>query len=82
MTKRQAKSGTIDVKALLAEDEEFLRTLVRAALQEVLEAQMTEALGAIRIGRSERQADQIGQELGSPEQGDFIAAAVRSSRTL
>src|SRR4051795_3659224 len=46
MTKRQAKSGRIDVKALLAEDEEFLRTLVRAALQEVLEAEMTEALGA------------------------------------
>ena len=25
MTKKQGKSGTIDVKALLAEDEEFLR---------------------------------------------------------
>src|SRR5689334_2014709 len=46
MTKRQGKSGTIDVKALLREDEEFLRALVRAALQEVLEAEMTEALGA------------------------------------
>jgi putative transposase len=46
MTKRQAKSGTIDVKALLAEDAEFLRALVRTALQEVLEAEMTEALGA------------------------------------
>src|SRR5438309_11315039 len=46
MTKRQGKSGTIDVKALLAEDEEFLRALVRTALQEVLEAEMTEALGA------------------------------------
>src|ERR1700730_16529996 len=45
MTKRQGKSGTIDVKALLAEDEEFLRALVRTALQEVLEAEMTEALG-------------------------------------
>jgi hypothetical protein len=33
MTKRQGKSGTIDVKALLAEDEEFLRALVRTALQ-------------------------------------------------
>ena len=54
MTKRQAKSGTIDVKALLAEDEEFLRTLVRAALQEVLEAEMTEALGA---EKGERTAD-------------------------
>ena len=28
MTKRQGKSGTIDVKALLREDEEFLRVLV------------------------------------------------------
>src|ERR1700744_4654976 len=46
MTKRQGKSGTIEVKALLREDEEFLRALVRTALQEVLEAEMTEALGA------------------------------------
>ena len=46
MTKRQGKSGTIDVKALLSEDAEFLRVLVRTALQEVLEAEMTEALGA------------------------------------
>src|SRR5436305_3551509 len=37
---------TIDVKAVLAEDEEFLQALVRTALQEVLEAEMTEALGA------------------------------------
>jgi hypothetical protein len=28
----------IDIKAVLAEDEEFLRALVRTALQEVLEA--------------------------------------------
>src|SRR5438552_16743143 len=46
MTKRQGKTGTIDVKAVLAEDEEFLRALVRTALQEVLEAEMPEALGA------------------------------------
>jgi transposase-like protein len=46
MTKRQSKAGTIDVKAVLAEDEEFLRALVRTALHEVLEAEMTEALGA------------------------------------
>jgi len=42
MTSRQGKSGTIDIKALLAEDEEFLRALVRTALQEVLEAEMTD----------------------------------------
>src|SRR5262249_39346171 len=46
MTNRKVKSGTIDVKALLAEDGEFLRALARAALQEVLEAEMTEALSA------------------------------------
>jgi transposase-like protein len=34
------------VKALLAGDEEFLRALMRTALQEVLEAEMTEALGS------------------------------------
>src|SRR5438105_4120337 len=46
MTKRQGKSETIDVKVVLADDEEFLRALVRMALQEVLEAEMTEALSA------------------------------------
>jgi hypothetical protein len=34
MTNREIKSRTIDVKALMAEDEEFLRALVRAALEE------------------------------------------------
>src|SRR5262249_31486503 len=46
MTKRQGKSRTIDIKAVLAEDEEFLGGLGRMALQEVLEAEMPEALGA------------------------------------
>ena len=61
MTKRQGKSGTIDVKALLAEDEEFLRALVRTALQEVLEAEMTEALGA---EKGERAAGRQGYRYG------------------
>ena len=54
MTEKKRKSGTIDVKALLAGDEEFLRALVRTALEEVLEAEMTEALGAEKV--SGRQA--------------------------
>ena len=61
MTKRQGKSGTIDVKAVLREDEEFLRALVRAALQEVLEAEMTEALGA---EKGERAAGRQGYRSG------------------
>ena len=35
-----------EVKALLAADRDFLRPLVQAVLQELLEAEMTEALGA------------------------------------
>jgi len=61
MTKRQGKSGTIDGKALLAEDEEFLRALVRTALQEVLEAEITEALGA---EKGERAAGRQGYRSG------------------
>src|SRR6266478_4851810 len=61
MTERKGKSGTIDVKALLAGDEEFLRALVRTALQEVLEAEMTEALGA---EKSERAAGRLGYRSG------------------
>ena len=61
MTKRQGKSGTIDVKALLAGDEEFLRALVRTALEEVLEVEMTEALGA---EKSERTTGRLGYRSG------------------
>ena len=52
MTKKQGEFGTIDVKAVMAEDEEFLRALVRTALQEVLEAEMSEALGAEKSERT------------------------------
>src|SRR5271169_329833 len=61
MTDRKGKSGTIDVKALLAGDEEFLRALVRTALQEVLEVEMTEALGA---EKSERTGGRLGYRSG------------------
>ena len=61
MSIRKVKSGTIDVKALLAEDGEFLRALVRAALQEVLEAEMTEALSA---EKGERTAGRLGYRSG------------------
>jgi hypothetical protein len=54
MTARKGKSGTIDVKALLAGDEEFLRALVRTALQEVLEVEMAEALGPRRASGRRR----------------------------
>jgi putative transposase len=52
MTNRKGKSGTIDVKASLARDEEFLRVLMQTVLEEVLEAEMTEALGAEKAERT------------------------------
>ena len=55
------KSGTIDVKALLAGDEEFLRALVRTAMQEVLEVEMAEALGA---EKGERTPGRLGYRSG------------------
>src|SRR5690242_7023373 len=61
MTGKKVKSGTIDVKALLAGDEEFLRALVRTALEEVLEAEMTEALGA---EKGERTVGRLGYRSG------------------
>ena len=65
MTNRQGKSGTIDIRAVLAGDEEFLRALVRMALQEVLEAEMTEALGAEKgeraVGRQGYRSGYYGQ---------------------
>jgi hypothetical protein len=76
MTKRQGKSSTIDVKALLREDEEFLR----AALQEVLEAEMTDALGAEKGERTaERQGYRSGY-YGRTLISDLLNNRVRSSR--
>lgn len=46
MTRSKDKARLEEVKALLAEDRDFLRPLVQAVLQELLEAEMTEALGA------------------------------------
>jgi transposase-like protein len=50
-----------EVKALLREDQEFLRPLVQAVLQELLEAEMTEALGA---EKGERTPARLGYRAG------------------
>jgi transposase-like protein len=61
MTEKKGKSGTIDVKALLAGDEEFVRALMRTALQEVLEVEMAEALG---VEKGERTPGRLGYRSG------------------
>lgn len=46
MTQRKLKAQGADWKELLAADDGFMRHLIRQVMQEVLEAEMTEALGA------------------------------------
>ena len=53
MTTRDGTRGTADLKALVASDPDFVRVLMRTALQEELEAEMTETLGAAKGERSE-----------------------------
>ena len=52
MTKDEIKASRNTLKGLLAQDKEFLRTLMRVALQEVLEADMTDAVGALKGERT------------------------------
>lgn len=63
MTQRR-KEVSIDaelVKGLLAAQDDFLRPLVQAVVQEVMEAEMTETLGA---GKSERTGQRAGYRSG------------------
>jgi hypothetical protein len=53
MTKREGKAEAIDIKGLLAGDEDFVRVGLEALLQGALEAQMTEAIGAAKGERTE-----------------------------
>jgi putative transposase len=50
-----------EVKVLLVEDQDFLRPLVQGVLQELLAAEMTEALGA---GKGERTPTRLGYRSG------------------
>jgi transposase-like protein len=61
MTRRKGKTEATDVEGLLGQDEAFIRTIVKTALQEVLEAEMVEAVGA---GKGERTASRLGYRSG------------------
>ena len=61
MTKLKLAPSGAEMKALLVSDENGFRAVLQAALQEVLEAEMTEALGA---AKSERTADRVGHRSG------------------
>ncbi len=61
MTQKQVSIGKEMVKELLAVDEDFLKPLVQSVVQEVLEAEMSEALGA---QKGERSSDRLGYRSG------------------
>lgn len=61
MTKKDNKQTKQGIKALIHEDEDLLRMLMKTALQEVLEAEMEEAVGA---GKGERSPQRQGYRSG------------------
>src|SRR5512146_2184293 len=61
MPRGKLRPTLAEVKALLAQDPDFLRPLVQTILQELLEAEMTEALGA---EKGERTAARLGYRSG------------------
>lgn len=52
MTKVEGKAEVIDIKGLLARDEDFVRAAVEALVQAALESEMTEAVGAAKGERT------------------------------
>jgi putative transposase len=61
MTKCAGKAGVIDLKGLLARDEDFVRAAVEGLVQAALEAEMTEAIGA---GKGERTETRLSYRSG------------------
>jgi putative transposase len=53
MTKREGKVEVVSLKGLLERDEDFVRSAVQGLVQEALEAEMTEAIGAAKGERTE-----------------------------
>src|SRR5512132_1528097 len=61
MTRKQNSAKQIDWKAMMAEQQDFLRPLIREVLQQVMEAEMDEALGA---EKGERSSNRVGYRSG------------------
>jgi putative transposase len=46
MTRKESNRTISEIKRMMAEDGDFLRPIVKAVIQEFLEAEMAEAIGA------------------------------------
>ena len=53
MTRKRDKQGSEEIKAMIAQEGDFLRPLVRTVVQEIMEAEMSEAVGAQKGERVE-----------------------------
>lgn len=53
MTRREGKGEVVGLKGLLSRDADFVRSAVQTLVQEALEAEMTEAIGAAKGERTE-----------------------------
>ena len=61
MTRKQNSAKQVDWKAMIAEQQDFLRPLIREVLQQVMESEMDELLGA---EKSERTSSRVGYRSG------------------
>jgi len=61
MTKKESKRSSQEIKAMMSQEEDFLRPLMKMMLQEVLEAEMSEAVGA---AKSERSSERLSYRSG------------------
>ena len=53
MTQKRDNKGTQEIQAMIAREGDFLRPIVRTVIQEFLEAEMSEAIGAQKGERVE-----------------------------
>ena len=53
MTRKDSNRTISEIKAMMGEDGDFLRPMVRTVIQEFLEAEMAEAVGAEKRERAE-----------------------------
>jgi putative transposase len=53
MTKKQGKLGKTEIKMIMDEDGDFLKPMVQLVVQQVLEAEMSEVVGAESGERTE-----------------------------
>ena len=56
MTRKNSNRTSSEIKAMMAEEGDFLRPIVRTVIEEFLEAEMTEAIGAQKGERVEGRA--------------------------